>query len=131
MALLLAGDQIGVEAGGDGAPKGQAVGSDSQPPAAEGQETVFGQRKEPLQAAVEGFFGKALGPANLTDIHFAIAHDALDHVPPQAIVTARIVTSPGHLKRIVRALAENLDRYESKFGPLEEAPEPSRGDSVN
>jgi hypothetical protein len=57
--------------------------------------------------------------------------DFINAVPPQAIVTARLVTSPGHLKRIVRALAENLDRYEKKFGPLTEAAEPSRDDSVN
>lgn len=57
--------------------------------------------------------------------------DFINAVPPQAIVTARLVASPGHLKRIVRALAENLERYEKNFGPLTEAPEPSRTDSVN
>ena len=57
--------------------------------------------------------------------------DFINAVPPQAIVTARLVTSPGHLKRIVRALTENLERYEKKFGPLTEAAEPSRDDSVN
>lgn len=57
--------------------------------------------------------------------------DFINAVPPQAIVTARLVASPGHLKRIVRALAENLERYEQSFGPLTEAPEPSRGSSVN
>ena len=31
--------------------------------------------------------------------------DFVNLVPPQGIVTARIVTSPGHLKRIVQALA--------------------------
>jgi hypothetical protein len=57
--------------------------------------------------------------------------DFINAVPPQAIVTARLVTSPGHLKRIVRALAENLERYEKKFGPLVEAEEPTRDESVN
>jgi hypothetical protein len=57
--------------------------------------------------------------------------DFINAVPPQAIVTARLVASPGHLKRIVRALAENLERYEKTYGPLVEAPEPSRDDSVN
>lgn len=57
--------------------------------------------------------------------------DFINAVPPQAIVTSRLVTSPGHLKRIVRALSENLDRYEKNFGPLTEAAEPSRDDSIN
>ena len=41
------------------------------------------------------------------------------------MVCARIVTSPGHMKRIVRALAANLTRYEEAFGPIEEAQEPA------
>lgn len=56
--------------------------------------------------------------------------DFIHLVPPQAVVTARIVTSPGHLKRIVQALDENLRRYEERFGKVRVAPEPSPG-SVN
>lgn len=40
------------------------------------------------------------------------------------IVTARVITSPGHLKRIIKALEENLKNYEEKFGKIEEAKEP-------
>ena len=54
--------------------------------------------------------------------------DFLNAVPPQAIATARIITSPGHLKRIVRALAENVERYEKAFGPIVEADEPVKGE---
>lgn len=50
--------------------------------------------------------------------------DFITVVPPQPVVSARVVTSPGHLKRIVQALAENLARYEEAFGPVQEAPEP-------
>lgn len=57
--------------------------------------------------------------------------DFLNAVPPQAVVTARLITSPGHLKRIARALAENVERYEQAFGPIAEAPEPVRGGDVN
>lgn len=57
--------------------------------------------------------------------------DFISLVPPQGIVTARIVTSPGHLKRIIRALSVNLERYEQAFGPIAEAPAPSGGDSVH
>jgi hypothetical protein len=51
--------------------------------------------------------------------------DFINLVPPQGIVTARIVTSPGHLKRILQALSANLTRYEETFGVIQEAPEPS------
>jgi hypothetical protein len=50
--------------------------------------------------------------------------DFINLVPPQGIVSARIVTSPGHLKRIIGALSSNLERYETSFGPIQEAPEP-------
>ena len=46
--------------------------------------------------------------------------------PPVGSVTARVVISPGHMKRMVSALKLNLDKYESRFGKLTEAPEPPR-----
>lgn len=57
--------------------------------------------------------------------------DFIQLVPPQGVVTARVVTSPGHLKRIVRALAANLARYEEAFGPLAEAAPPAGGPGVH
>ena len=57
--------------------------------------------------------------------------DFINLLPPQGIVTARILTSPGHLKRIIGALSANLERYESTFGPIREAPEPGDGSSVH
>ncbi|MCK4784736.1 MAG: DUF3467 domain-containing protein, partial [Desulfobacteraceae bacterium] len=34
--------------------------------------------------------------------------------------------SPGHMKRMVSAFKENLDKYEAKFGKLTEAAEPHK-----
>lgn len=50
--------------------------------------------------------------------------DFMNIVPPTGIVNARIITSPGHMKRIVRALQENLSKYEAKFGTIEESKAP-------
>lgn len=52
--------------------------------------------------------------------------DFINLVPPQGVVSARIITSPGHLKRIIRALQANLDRYEKLHGEIREAPDPER-----
>ncbi len=38
-----------------------------------------------------------------------------------ANLRSRVVTSPEHVKRILRALEDNVSRYESKFGVIEEA----------
>ena len=51
--------------------------------------------------------------------------DFINLVPPQGIVASRIVTSPGHLKRIIRALQTNLTRYEEVHGVIEEAADPT------
>ena len=48
-------------------------------------------------------------------------------VQPVGAVTSRVVMSPGHLKRTIAALQENLNKYESKFGKIEQADEPVKG----
>ena len=45
--------------------------------------------------------------------------------PPEAVVTARVIMSPGHMKRTISALGENLAKYEKQFGKIEAAPEPT------
>ena len=57
--------------------------------------------------------------------------DFINLVPPEGIVTARIVTSPGHLKRIIKALSANVSRYEEAYGVIEEAPDPAAPDQVH
>ncbi|MEW6034115.1 MAG: DUF3467 domain-containing protein [Chloroflexota bacterium] len=47
--------------------------------------------------------------------------------PPVGAVTARVIMSPGHMKRTLAALQENLRKYEEKFGKLQEAAEPTKG----
>lgn len=50
--------------------------------------------------------------------------DWLLTAPNGAHLTSRIIVSPGHVKRIIKALQENLDNYEKAFGPVKET-EPS------
>lgn len=45
--------------------------------------------------------------------------------PPVGELTAKVITTPGHMKRILAALAENVKRYEATFGVIEEAMSPS------
>ncbi|MEW6715055.1 MAG: DUF3467 domain-containing protein [Nitrospirota bacterium] len=44
--------------------------------------------------------------------------------PPIGTVSARVITSPGHMKRIITALQENVKRYEAQFGIILQAEEP-------
>ncbi|MEX2145229.1 MAG: DUF3467 domain-containing protein [Candidatus Spechtbacterales bacterium] len=40
----------------------------------------------------------------------------------------RMVLSPGHMKRLAKVLGENLERYETNFGKIEEGESPTKGD---
>jgi hypothetical protein len=57
--------------------------------------------------------------------------DFINLVPPQGIVTARVVASPAHLKRILRALSVNIERYETAYGVIPEGPETTDDNSVH
>ena len=47
-------------------------------------------------------------------------------VAPSGRVCGKIITSPGHIKRMIAALDDNLKKYEAKFGPVEEAESPKK-----
>ncbi len=47
--------------------------------------------------------------------------------PQMGSVVSRVITSPGHMKRIVSALQDNLKKYEMSIGSIEQAPEPRGG----
>jgi len=74
--------------------------------------------------------------ANLAMIHHNAEEFTLNFIyvfpnVPQGKLVASLIVSPGHAKRLLRALAENISRYEAQFGPIPEgaapAPEPSVG----
>lgn len=47
--------------------------------------------------------------------------------PPTGRIMARIIVSPGHMKRMIRALQENLGIYEQQFGQVFiDEPSPSK-----
>lgn len=64
---------------------------------------------------------------NHTDAEFILDFAYLQPAAPRARVRARIISSPRHTKRLLRALETNLQRYEERFGRIEDValPEPS------
>jgi hypothetical protein len=46
---------------------------------------------------------------------------------PQAKVQARVITNPLHAKLLLRALRENLEKYEAQFGEIQM---PGEGDAL-
>ncbi len=51
---------------------------------------------------------------------FVFAH------PPKGQLGARVIMSPAHAKRFLKALQENVAIHEKKVGPIKEAPEPPK-----
>lgn len=50
--------------------------------------------------------------------------DFIMAAPPVGVVTSRVIISPGHMKRIIKALQENFNKYEAQFGEVQAAEEP-------
>ena len=48
----------------------------------------------------------------------------LNILGPSGRVTGKIITSPGHFKRMITAMQENLKKYEGQFGEITEAVSP-------
>ena len=63
-----------------------------------------------------------------------VAHTAEEFVldfiltlPPQAVCNARVIIHPGHLKRVIAALQQNLALYEAKHGVVATTHDPGQG----
>ncbi len=50
----------------------------------------------------------------------------LNITPPNGRVSGKIITSPGHMKRMIKAMQENLENYENSFGEIKEASSPEK-----
>ena len=50
--------------------------------------------------------------------------------PPFGKLRSRVVMSAGHAKRFMRALQENIVRYEQQFGAIPDTPMPGPGSGV-
>lgn len=50
--------------------------------------------------------------------------DFMNVFPPKGVFTARVIMSPGHMKRLLMVLSENMKQYESQHGAISAAAEP-------
>jgi hypothetical protein len=66
--------------------------------------------------------------SNLVMIHHNLEEFTLNFIyifpnGQQGKLLKSMIVSPGHAKRIARALGENIARYEAQFGTIKEMPE--------
>jgi hypothetical protein len=67
--------------------------------------------------------------SNLVVVHHNAEEFTLNFVyvfpsVPQGKLVASLIVTPGHAKRLMRALQENVSRYEAQFGTLPDGPLP-------
>lgn len=93
------------------------------------------ETKKPIEIKLQIKLDEAIAQGSYTNLaivnhsetEFVIDFMFVQPQSPQARVNSRIVTSPRHAKRLLRALEENLRRYEQTFGSVElsdQLPEP-------
>jgi hypothetical protein len=82
------------------------------------------QKGMPLKAddaTLKGVYANVMAASHTREefiLDFMLVHQ------PAGQLVSRIVISPGHLKRVIAALRENLNKFEEKFGAIEPAAEP-------
>ncbi len=59
-----------------------------------------------------------------SDNEFFVDFASLSPGVPKAIVRSRIIMNPLNAKRLLRALQDNVSRYEEQFGEIEERQSP-------
>lgn len=73
--------------------------------------------------ALKGVYSNAMQISH-TQEEFVL--DFMNVTLPVGILSSRVIVSPGHLKRMIKALEENLKRYEDKHGTITPAEGPNR-----
>lgn len=87
--------------------------------------------KQQQQAQIKADEKELLGQySNLVVVHHNAEEFTLNFVymfpsVPQGKLVASLIVSPRHAKRLMRALEENIGRYEAQFGALPEEPGPT------
>lgn len=84
------------------------------------------QNKEPMQQQINIELGEKEAEgiySNLAIITHSPAEFVIDFtrvVPgvPKAKVLSRIITTPQHAKMLMRALKDNIDKFEARFGEI-------------
>jgi hypothetical protein len=63
--------------------------------------------------------------------HMVVAHtreefflDFMLMLPNMGMLASRVVMSPPHMKRMLRALSDNVQRYEKKYGTIDAETDP-------
>lgn len=77
-----------------------------------------------IKAKDEVLEGKYANAAQVAHTKEEFVMDFMTVFPPTGTLNNRIIMSPGHFKRMIRAMQDNLSKYEQNFGEIRESDEP-------
>ncbi len=79
-----------------------------------------------LKTTDEALQGRYANAIQISHTKEEVVFDFLSLMPPQGQLVSRVIVSPGHAKRFLVALQDNLGKYEKQFGPLAAEPAPKQ-----
>ena len=87
------------------------------------------QRKVEIQIKLDEALASGvyvnMAMVNHTDAEFTIDLIHLQPQAPVATVRSRVITSPKHVRRLIKVLEDSLEKYERAHGQVEMPPAPS------
>jgi hypothetical protein len=81
-------------------------------------------KKIQIKAQDEVLAGKYANIAQVSHTKEEFVLDFMSVFPPQGTLNSRVIMSPGHFKRMILAMQDNLQKYETQFGSVAQADEP-------
>jgi len=77
-----------------------------------------------IKAADEKLKGEYSNVMQILHTKEEFVMDFMNVFPPTGTLNSRIIVSPGHFKRMVKAMEENLKKYEEIYGQIAEGEAP-------
>ena len=89
------------------------------------QENPAAPKQLNIEISEEVAEGQYANLAIITHSHAEFVVDFVNVMPgtPKSKVKSRIILTPQHAKRLMRALTENIQKYESSHGPIQDIEE--------
>ena len=79
------------------------------------------------EAVAQGMYVN-MAMLNHNETEFVIDFIYVQPQQPKAVVRARVINSPKHMKRLLHALQDNVAKYEAQFGKIDiSGPTPALG----
>ncbi|MEA2007365.1 MAG: DUF3467 domain-containing protein [Patescibacteria group bacterium] len=92
----------------------------------QGQGQNLNQQQVQIKASEKKLKGDYSNLAKILHTKEEFAIDFMSVFPPTGTLNSRVLLSPGHFKRLTKAMDENLKKYEEKFGKIESSAGPEQ-----